>query len=315
MKLSIVSTLYKSSAHIDEFYQRMSAVAKQYAGESYELILVNDGSPDSSLELAVDLSKNDSHVVVIDLSRNFGHHKAIVTGLSYSKGQRVFLIDSDLEEEPEWLAKFSKRLEEEMCDVVYGVQEHRKGSLFERLSGKLFWSLINFLSGTDLPKNIITSRLMTRRYVDALVKHKEREVFLGGLCYITGFFQVAHLVQKHDHSESTYTFRKKISLIVNSITSFSDTPLTGIFYFGLAVLFAACLYICYLVFDWMTFNRPLAGWTSVMASIWFLGGLIISFIGVIGIYLSKVFVESKQRPYTIVRNVYSADARRAIASK
>lgn len=108
MKLSIVATLYQSAPHIKEFYVRVSAVAQQLVGDDYEIVLVNDGSPDDSLDIAIQLTDTDDHVVVVDLSRNFGHHKAMMTGLAYAKGEQVFLIDSDLEEEPEWLISFEK---------------------------------------------------------------------------------------------------------------------------------------------------------------------------------------------------------------
>jgi len=154
-----------------------------------------------------------------------------------------------------------------------------------------------------LPENVVTARLMTRRYVNALLRHEEREVFMAGLWYITGFDQRPYVIKKHNTSETTYTFRRKMSLLVNSVTSFSNTPLVSIFYIGISLF--ALAYIAYLVTHWLFLAKPLAGWTSVMASIWLLGGMIISFIGVVGIYLSKIFSETKQRPYTIVRQIYA----------
>lgn len=304
MKLSIVATLYQSAPYITEFHQRASAVAEQFVGEDYEIILVNDGSPDNSLDLAVQLTESDSHVVVVDLSRNFGHHKAMMTGLAHAKGERVFLIDSDLEEEPECLIAFAEQVQSERCDVVYGVQEQRKGGWFERWSGQWFYRLFKALTGLALPENIVTARLMSRRYVDALLRHEEREVFMAGLWHITGFDQRPQVVKKHSTSETTYTFRKKMSLLVNSVTSFSNAPLVGIFYIGVSISLIAVIYIGYLSIQWVFLAKPLSGWTSVMASIWLLGGLIISFIGVVGIYLAKIFSETKQRPYTIVRQIY-----------
>lgn len=304
MKLSIVATLYQSAAYINEFYQRASAAAKQLVADDFEIVFVNDGSPDNSLELAIGLAEQDARVRVVDLSRNFGHHKAMMTGLAHANGERVFLIDSDLEEEPEWLPAFADQMERESCDVVYGAQARRKGNWFERVSGEWFYIVFNFLTALALPKNFTTARLMTRRYVNALLGHQEREVFMAGLWHITGFDQRPHVVKKHSSSKSTYTFRKKMSLLVNSITSFSNAPLAGIFYIGLCISLFAIVYIAYLVAQWLFLARPLSGWTSVMASIWLLGGMVISFIGVIGIYLSKIFSETKQRPYTIVRQVY-----------
>jgi len=304
MKLSIVATLYQSAPYINEFYERASAAARQLVGEDFEIVFVNDGSPDNSLDLAIKLTEMDTHVVVVDLSRNFGHHKAMMTGLAHTKGQRVFLIDSDLEEEPELLSSFTVQMNQEACDVVYGVQERRKGGWFERWSGQWFYRFFNALTGFALPENLVTVRLMTKRYVDALLLHQEREVFMAGLWYITGFAQCAQTIKKHNTSETTYTFRKKVSVVVNSVTSFSNAPLVSIFYIGVSISMLALSYIAYLIIHWLFLAKPLSGWTSIMASIWLLGGMVISFIGVIGIYISKVFSETKQRPYTVVRQVY-----------
>lgn len=304
MNLSIVATLYQSAPYIDEFYRRATNAAKSLT-DDYEIVLVNDGSPDDSLARAVRIAESDSsHVMLIDLSRNFGHHKAMMTGLSYAQGKKVFLIDSDLEEEPEWLLSFSEQMKQDRCDVVYGAQEQRKGEQLERWSGQWFYRLFRVITGMALPENIVTARLMTRRYVDALLRHDEREVFLAGLWHITGFDQKPQIIRKHNTSETTYTFRRKMSLLVNSVTSFSNAPLKAIFYIGVAVSLLAGVYTTYLVLNWIFLAKPLSGWTSVMASIWLLGGAIISFIGVIGIYLSKIFSETKRRPYTIVRQIY-----------
>lgn len=304
MKLSIVATLYQSAPYINEFHERASVSAKRLVGDDYQIVLVNDGSPDNSLDVAVRLSEHDSHVVVVDLSRNFGHHKAMMTGLAHAKGELVFLIDSDLEEEPEWLEAFARQMQQEYCDVVYGIQERRKGNWFERWSGQWFYRFFKVLTGLALPENIVTTRLMVRRYVDALLCHQEREVFMAGLWHITGFDQRPQVIKKHNTSETTYTFRRKMSLLVNSVTSFSNAPLVSIFYVGVAISLFALIYIAYLIMHWLFLEKPMSGWTSVMASIWLLGGMVISFIGVVGIYLSKIFSETKQRPYTIVRQIY-----------
>lgn len=305
MKLSVVATLYQSAAHIEEFTRRASAAARSLVEDEYEIVLVNDGSPDNSVELAIQLAEHDAHLVVVDLSRNFGHHKAMMTGLAHACGDQVFLIDSDLEEQPEWLLTFAPRMAESESDVVYGVQDKRKGRFFERLSGRWFYSFFKLLTGLTLPEDMVTARLMSRRYVDSLLRHEEREVFMAGLWFITGFVQTPQPVRKLSLSETTYTFRRKMALLVNSVTSFSNAPLIGIFYIGVGISLLACCYIALLVFNWAFLSRPMSGWTSVMASIWLLGGMIISFIGVVGIYLSKIFSETKQRPYTIVRRVYA----------
>jgi len=305
VKLSVVSTLFKSASHLEEFHQRMSECAKRHSGNDYEIILVNDGSPDNSLTTAIELAKNDPHVVVIDLSRNFGHPRAILAGLQHTKGSRVFLIDCDLEEEPEWLSKFSREMDDRHCDVVFGYQEKRKGRLFERFSGWLFYKLFNFFSGFQVPENAVTARLMNRRYVDALLLHNEYEISIGGLFLITGFDQHPFAIVKHDSSESTYSFRLKLSVMVDAVTSFSSAPLVYIFYVGLIISILSGISVAYLIFAKLFFDTPLTGWTSLMASIWLLGGLIVMFIGIVGIYLSKVYSESKRRPVSIIRQIYS----------
>jgi putative glycosyltransferase len=308
MKLSIVTTLYHSAAHLQKFYDRASSAAGQLAGSDYEIILVNDGSPDDSLARVVDIANSDKHIVVVDLSRNFGHHKAMMTGLKYAAGELVFLIDSDLEEEPEWLTPFFEQMTRENCDVVYGVQERRKGSLFERYSGQLFYRLFRLLSGLSLPDNITVARLMTRRYVDALVQHREYEIFMAGLWVITGFDQSPQIVRKHSTSRTTYSLRKKVSQLVDSIVSFSNAPLVGIFAIGSAIFAVSGAYTAFIIANWLFWARPPTGYTSLIASVWLLGGMIIAFIGVVGIYLSKIYSETKRRPYTIVRRVYGRSA-------
>lgn len=304
MKLSIVATLYQSAAYIIEFHKRASSVARQLVGDDYEIVLVNDGSPDNSLELAVELTELDSHVIVVDLSRNFGHHKAMMTGLAAAQGEQVFLIDADLEEAPEWLLDFEEQMRAEASDVVYGILAKRKGNFFERITGALFYRLFRLLTGIAQPNNITTARLMSRRYVYALLSHQERELNIGGLWIITGFRQSQRVVPKQSTSPTTYSLSRKFGHLVNSITSFSSLPLVFTFYAGLLISASAMFYIVYLVMCYFFVASPPDGYTSIVASTWLFSGLIIFFLGVQGIYISKIFSEVKQRPYTIIRRIY-----------
>jgi putative glycosyltransferase len=304
MQISIVATLYKSETHVDEFCRRASQAARQLVGDDYELVLVNDGSPDRSVDRAIALGRQDGHIIVVDLSRNFGHHKAMMTGLEHATGERVFLIDSDLEEQPEWLQSFADQMRLDHCDVVYGVQAKRRGGRFERWTGYWFYRVFKLLTGLALPENVVTARLMSRRYVTALLRHDEREIFMAGLWHITGFDQRPQAVSKTVSSQTTYTLRRKLSILVNSVTSFSNAPLVGIFYAGVSISTLAGLYIVYLLIKWAFLATPLSGWTSVIGSIWLVGGMIISFIGVVGIYLAKIYSETKRRPYTIVKDIH-----------
>ena len=304
MRLSIVTSLYKSSMYINEFYERISIEVKKITND-YEIIFVDDGSPDDSLQKCITLHRQDKKVTVIELSRNFGHHKALMTGLSHAQGDFVFVIDVDLEEKPELLGKFWQELQnDEDLDAVYGVQKKRKGAFFERISGGLFWKLINNLSTIEIPKNIVTARLVTKAYNDALIKYQESELFIGGVWADVGFRQKPILTNKSSTSETTYTLKKKISLAVTSITSFSSKPLVYIFNIGLFTTFVSLLFILKLLFNKLFYGVAIEGWTSLIVSVWFFGGLIILMLGIIGIYLSKIFIETKNRPYTIVRKYY-----------
>ncbi|QSV72847.1 MAG: glycosyltransferase family 2 protein [Aphanizomenon flos-aquae KM1D3_PB] len=305
MYLSIVTTLYYSAPYIPEFYQRVSTEAQKLT-DDYEIVFVNDGSPDDSLDIAVKLHQEDRRIRVIDLSRNFGHHKAIMTGLSYARGKLIFLLDSDLEEEPELLSLFHEHYQSSDVDVVYGVQKVRKGNIFEKITGEIFYKFFNLISSYPVPANLITARLMSQRYVKALVDHKDKEIFLAGLWAITGFKQVPLVVKKHSKGKSTYNFLRKLSIVINSITSFSNKPLIFVFYLGGLISLISGIAAIVLVIRRIFFNVLLAGWPSLIVSIWLLGGLTIFCLGVIGIYIAKVFSETKQRPYTIVRNVYES---------
>lgn len=299
MQLSIISTLYQSEHYILDFHNRISAVAKQWVGEDYEIILVNDGSPDRSLEIAIQLTEQDSHVTLIDLSRNFGHHKAIMTGLAAAQGQQVFLIDSDLEEKPEWLTAFATKMAQENCDVVYGVQAERKGGWFEKISGWFFYRIFRLITGVLQPNNIMTVRLMSRPYVNALLLFQERELNIGGLWAITGFKQCSYTAQKSASSPTTYNFSRKFEHVINAITSFSGRPLVFIFYSGFVLLATAVGFMIYRIGMYYLIATPVDGYTSLIASIWFFSGLIIFLLGLQSIYISKIFSEVKQRPQTI----------------
>jgi putative glycosyltransferase len=302
--VSVVTTLYRSAAFIEEFCRRVAVEAARIS-PAFEIVLVNDGSPDESLNVALKLMELDPRIRVVDLSRNFGQHKAIMTGLAHAVGDLVFLIDCDLEEDPELLTRFHAEMQQAQADVVYGVQEERQGSFVKRWSGQLFYKLFEALSSYRVPSNPLNARLMTRRYVDSLLLHQERELYMAGLWAMTGYKQVAVTAIKHCRGESSYTFRKRVSMAINALTSFSSTPLYFIFYLGIVVLLLAFGAALYLVAHRLFVDENIPGWASVMVSVWLLGGINIFCMGIVSIYLSKVFIETKQRPYTVIREIHS----------
>ena len=304
MKLSIVTTLYKSSPYIIEFYTRITKEAKKITRE-YEIIFVDDGSPDDSLDKVISLHQKDTKVKVIELSRNFGHHKAILTGLSYAKGKYIFLIDSDLEEEPELLSIFWKELHKDQeLDVVYGVQKIRRGGWFERVSGNIFYKTLNFFTGIQIPKNFLTIRLMTQKYVLSLISFQEKEVIFSIISVLTGFKTKKFITNKLNHSPTTYSISSKFKLLFKTISASSPRPLWLAFNSGVFIILSAIFYIIYLIYRKFVYGIGIDGWTSVMVSIIFFGGLIIFFLGIIGVYLAEVFIEVKNRPITIIKNTH-----------
>jgi len=305
MKLSVVTTLYYSSKYIEEFYSRISIEAQKITN-NYEIIFVDDGSPDDSLSKAIKLCKKDCHVKVIELSKNFGHHKAIMTGLNHARGDFVFLIDCDLEEAHELLGKFWEELNKKNngIDAVYGVQQIRKGYLFERLSGWFFYKIFNFLSEIKIPKNFLTVRLMKKNYVSNLISFKEKQIVFSILTVLNGFKLKEIIVTKKNSNQTTYSFLSKFSLAINCITASSPKFLNLAFYTGLFITINSFLFILYLIIKKLFLSVYVEGWISILSSIFFFGGLIILFIGFIGLYIAEIFYEVKNRPVTIVKKIH-----------
>ena len=188
----------------------------------------------------------------------------------------------------------------------------RRGGLFERISGWVFFKLFNVLSDVPIPVNVVTVRLMTQRYVQALVSHRERETMIAGLWALTGFAQVPVPITKGQNSGSSYSLSDKIAVLVNSVTSFSDRPLVLIFYLGMVIGLASSTAAAYLVVQRLFFGVALPGWPSLIVSVWLLGGLMLGSLGIIGMYVSRIFIETKQRPYTIIRQIHDRAADQAV---
>jgi len=304
MTISVVTTLYNSAAYIEEFYRRVLAQIHALQ-QDYEVIFVDDGSPDTALAVALGIADRDPNVSVVELSKNFGHHKAMMTGLAQAVGDLIFLIDVDLEEPPEILSEFYRELREKSVDIVFGVQQQRHGPWYQRVSGEAFYSLFNLLSTNAIPRNQLRARLMTRRYVNALLQHKEQLFMIEILCNLNGFKQIAYPMNKTGYKGVTsYTLARRIRLFIAGITMSSNRPLIFIGYLGAIIV---CLAILYTLFIGIQYALGVAnpdGWTSLIISTWFLGGLTIFSLGIIATYLSVMFEEVKGRPYSIVAKIH-----------
>ena len=303
-ELSVVTMLYRSEPYLREFHRRMSASAAALT-PAYEIVYVNDGSPDAAAEVVREIQRADPRAVLVDLSRNFGHHQAAVAGLAQARGRRIFIIDVDLEEQPEWLPRFAAEHDRTRADVVYGVAAVRRGTAFKRQTGRMFWKLFNALSDVKVPPSPCTVRIMSRRYVDALLRMPEKNLFLAGSYAWLGFEQAAVVVEKLVRpTRSSYTLGRLLSLFLDAVTSFTSYPLRLIFLSGVSIASGA-LVGGVLLAAWKVAqpHKVAMGWPSLIVSIWFLGGLTIAFLGVIGMYLSKIFLEAKGRPLYVVRAV------------
>lgn len=305
--LTIATTIYRSAATIREFVSRALAAAEASA-RNIELIIVDDGSPDESAAIVRELADSDDRIVLVQLSRNFGHHRAMLCALEHASGDFIFLIDSDLEEAPENLDRMFALLHCETADCIYGVQDRRRGGWFERLSGRIFYKIFNWLSSTKMPADVSTMRLMTRRYVQTLVKFKDRNPVFIPLTILAGYRQAPYKFAKVSSSPSSYTLVRRLSLTLLAVTSFSGRPLVIMFVlsFGLAAL--GFCYLVLVVVRALT-GSVMTGWPSLMAAIMFFFSLNALFTGMIGLYLNRILEEVKDRPRTIVAEVYGGKTR------
>jgi putative glycosyltransferase len=304
---SVVSTMYRSRGFLERFLADTLLSLRDIGAGEFEIVLVNDGSPDDSVAYALERQRDIPQLVVVDLSRNFGHHHAMQAGLRVARGRQVFLIDCDLEVSPSTLVQFAAKQAATGADLVFGYQEARKGGWFERVSGGIFWNGFNVLSDTKIPENILTERVMTRRYVDALLSLGDHNVFLGGMMSWTGFDQIGiPIPKKQRHGQSTYSLLKRVQLMVNAVSSFSARPLTWMFSVGMVMTLASFTYVVYLVFRRLLFGDALLGFTSIMGMMAMTLGVLTTGMGLLGIYLGKVFNQVQRRPNYIIRDVHRA---------
>lgn len=305
LEISIVSTLYRSRPFLESFLTECLQAVAEIKCSRFEILLVNDGSPDDSLAYALERRTDIPQLVVMDLSRNFGHHHAIQAGLQHARGGLIFLIDCDLEVSPLVLVEFHRKLCELGCDVVFGYQEARKGGRFEQVSGNLFWKGFNFLSDIKIPENIVTERIMTRRFVEALLQMGDRNLFLAGMMGWAGFQQFGlPVVKKQRDGRSSYTLARRIGLMVNAVSSFSAQPLIWLFNIGVTITLLSFSFAFYLLLRKLFFDDTLLGFTSVMTVMTLSLGILTTAMGLVGIYLGKVFNQVQNRPTYIVKDIY-----------
>ncbi len=313
MLISVVTTLYRSSAHLEEFYRR-TLDALSPLDSDVEMIFVDDGSPDDSANVARRFLARSTSVTVVELSRNYGHHRAILAGLQYARGDLVFLIDCDLEEPPELVGAMYRGARGEPCGRSAGGRRLRRAPSAERrsLRASLRKSVLPDLQrdiGRASPEQLDDRPPDDRPLCRALLAHHERELFLGGLLCITGFRQIGIAADKKHKGSTSWTLAKKLRTAVQALTAFSARPLWFLAIAGSLISVASAMVILYTILRVLVLRQPYqAGWASIIVTISFFGGLNLLAIGIVGLYIAQIFAEVKARP-CIVKDIQRNFAR------
>lgn len=301
-KISIVIPVYNEAGNLNTLYGRLTAVLNQQH-KDYELVFVDDGSTDDSLKILEQLNQKDHKVKIISFSRNFGHMIALSAGLDHAQGDAVITMDADLQHPPETIPQLIKEWEKG-AEVVTTIRKHTKGvGAAKNITAGFFYWLINKIGKIKLPANSADFRLLDHQVVESLKQIKERSRFLRGLISWVGFKQVfvEYDAEERTTGQTKYTFSRMFSFAIDGITSFSTFPLRLASYLGLFTAFISFLYILYAIYIRVFTNQAIAGWTSVLVAVLFIGGIQLIFLGIIGEYLGRVFEETKQRPLYIIK--------------
>lgn len=307
--LSIVVPVYNESDVIISFYERTQKVMNQLPTFRYEFIFVDDGSKDDSFNKMISLVKSDGNVKVVKLSRNFGHQIAITAGIDIAKGDAVVLIDADLQDPPEMIKDFIEKWEEGF-DVVYGVRKTRKGeSRMKLFTATVFYRLLKSLINIDIPVDTGDFRLMSRRVVDRFKELSEKDRFVRGLVSWLGFNQIGVYYERDERyaGETKYPYRKMIKFALDGITSFSSVPLKLSTFLGYATSIFAFLYAIN-IFIQKLMGYTVPGLATVVIGMFFLGGVQLICLGIIGEYIGRIFNETKGRPLYLVDCIYDSQS-------
>ena len=309
-QLSIVVPCFNEEACLPTLYERLSAAARKAAGEDYEIVLVNDGSADSSWQLIQGMASRDSHVFGINLSRNHGHQLALTAGLDLSVGDTVLIIDADLQDPPELLPAMLECMAREKADVVYGVRRSRKGeTTFKRATAHGFYRLLSRATDVEIPVDTGDFRLMSRRALDAFLAMPEQARFIRGMVAWIGFKQAPILYDRDERlaGETKYPLRKMLRFAIDALTGFSSAPLKLASHAGLALSAGSVLIVLYIFAGWLS-GRSIPGWTSLMLVVVVLGAVQMFVLALMGEYIGRLYNEVKGRPLYIVESVAGREA-------
>ena len=304
-KLSLVIPMYYEEEVADECYRRVKKVCDSLKDKyDYEIIFVNDGSKDKTLSILEKIAEEDKNVKVISFSRNFGHQAAVTAGLKYVTGDAIIIMDADLQDPPELVPDMLKKWEEGY-EVIYGKRKSREGeSHFKLFTAKAFYDTLNKLSDVEIPKNTGDFRLVDKKVVDVINSLPEHNKFLRGLFSWVGFNQYAYEYERKERfaGKTKYPLKKMLKLASDGIIGFSTKPLKIVGGLGIFSVLVSIVILIYAIVSYANkLNNLVPGWTSIMCTMTFLGGMILISLWMIGEYIGRIYDEAKGRPQYIVK--------------
>jgi len=303
--LSIVVPCFNEEACIPELHRRLTGAARKTAGSDYELVLVNDGSRDGSWAVMQKLAATDPHVLAVNLSRNHGHQLALTAGLDLCRGEKILIIDADLQDPPELLSEMLDAMRQQDADVVYGVRRSRAGeTAFKRATAHGFYRLLSRATEIDIPVDTGDFRLMSRRALDALLAMPEQSRFIRGMVAWIGFRQVALPYDREERFAGTtkYPLSKMLRFAFDALTGFSSAPLKLASHAGLLLSLGSLLILAYIAYAFIA-GQSIQGWTSLMLVVVVLGAVQMFVLALMGEYIGRLYNEAKGRPLYIVQEV------------
>jgi len=300
--ISCIFPVYNNAWSLNQLYDEMRKVFKETSTRyEYEFVFINDGSKDNTLDVMKELAAKDKNVVILNLSRNFGHQAAVTAGLERSTGDAVIIMDTDLQDPPMVCLDLIKKWEEGY-EVVYAQRRTRQDSFLKKLTADLYYRILSSLSSIDIPRNTGDFRLVDRKVVDVVCNMKEYNRFLRGMFSFVGFKQIAvpfdRLARREGKSE--YTIKKMIKLGKDGIFGFSDVPLKLVSRLGFIVSFLSVIGIIYALVSKLFFTTTVPGWAMISVSVFFMGGVQLLMLGVIGEYIVRIHSEVRDRPNYII---------------
>lgn len=300
IQISVVSPIYGCKACLPELYERLVASLSQIS-PSFEIILVNDACPENSWECIELLCERDSRVKGINLSRNFGQHYAISAGLDHARGEWVVVMDCDLQDQPEEILKFYAKAQEGY-DIVFGQRVNRKDSFFKKFGSAAFNKVLEYFTGARHDNTIANFGIYAKKVIATINRYREQSRDFLLFAKLVGFkkavIEIEHAPRAH--GESSYTLSKLIRLAIDSIVSHSNKPLRLCIKLGFFIAMASMGFAFWLILRYFFYHTPTEGWTSLMVSMFFMFGLLFAIIGIVGLYIGKIFDEVKQRPLYII---------------